>query len=293
MIKVLDDSSINLRILNINQTYYNGKNYYQYLAYVRDKIKDHLREKLHLKHEKLFLLNNSTHCLVNVICGLSMQSISLSIEKGCYAPYSDIPKCPQHKIIPLLTHIDPNSGRVCKLNAQNFVLDAAQSAGTIAYHNKAVSAEILFFPLHKHIAIQAGAALLCVNNTNQYPEISKIAEISESGTVDINSYNNMRNQLRTNSNLFNIAYFSLTGNEVMEMADLGFDSYTPIKSHTPFVVLKSKLNIDNKILTRDPLISVKKLSDMTYRFSCYVNGSIDSDPVVCNRCLIRYLKGLL
>ncbi|MBC8953970.1 DUF6024 family protein [Xenorhabdus sp. PB62.4] len=289
----LDDSAINSKLLAFTSKDKGNDNYYKKVNIIRKEIKKNLREHLQLEHEEIFLLNNSTHCLLNVIYGLNMNSVSISIREGCYAPFNNITTIPFSHSIPLLTHIDPQTGAICSLKESDFVLDAAQSIGTIWYHKIATSSKILFFPLHKHLAIQAGLGVLCVQDKNHYPEISKIARISESGTVNIRTYNDTLVKLKNDPQIFNVAYFSLIDNEINQLEEIGFKCITPLNSKTPFVIFQSNFNLDNTPYNRNSVITMKKIGEMSYRFSCYKNGNINSEPINCNSQLIKYIQGLL
>ncbi|AOM42451.1 DUF6024 family protein [Xenorhabdus hominickii] len=291
--KCLDDSSINSKILDFNFEEHSDNNYYKQVSIIRNKIKENIRRYLCLDHEEIFLLNNSTHCLLNVIYGLNMHSTSLIVREGSYELYNNITTDSFPRSIPLLTHIDPQTGVVCSLKESDFVLDAAQSVGTIWHHKVAISSKILFFPLHKHLAIQAGLGVLCIKNKNHYPEISKIARISESGTVDIRAYNNALSRCEDNPSVFNVAYFNLMDNEINELENLGFKCITSLNSKTPFVVLQSGFDLDKIPCNKNSIITIKKIGEMMYRFTCYKNGTMNSEPINCNLQLIEYIEGLL
>ncbi|MBD2815854.1 hypothetical protein ID850_14015 [Xenorhabdus sp. Flor] len=289
----LDDSSINSKISEFSFQNNSDNNYYKQVSTIRKEIKQNLRKHLCLEHEEIFLLNNSTHCLLNVIYGLNRHSVSISIEEGCYKPYDNITTSYFPYSIPLLTHIDPQTGVVCSLKNADFVLDAAQSIGTIWHHKAAISSKIVFFPLHKHLAIQAGIGVLCIQNKDHYPEISNIAKISESGTVDLRSYNDALNRFIDDPKLFNIAYFDLTNKEANELEKIGFKCITPLQSKTPFIILQSNFVLDKSPCNKKSVITMKKIGAMIYRFSCYKSGTINSASVNCNFKLIKYIKELL
>ncbi|SFU75105.1 DUF6024 family protein [Xenorhabdus koppenhoeferi] len=289
----LDDSSINSKISGFSFENNSDTNYYKQVSAIRKEIKQHLRKHLCLEHEEIFLLNNSTHCLLNVIYGLNMHSVSISIREGCYTPYNNITTGYFPHSIPLLTHIDPQTGIICSLKNVDFVLDAAQSIGTIWHHKAATSSKIVFFPLHKHLAIQSGIGVLCIQNKDHYPEISNIAKISESGTVDLRSYNDALNRCIEDPDFFNIAYFDLTDKEANELEKIGFKCITPLQSKTPFVVLQSDFYLDKSPYNKKSVITMKKIGTMIYRFSCYKSGTINSIAVNCNFNLINYIKELL
>ncbi len=293
MIKLIDDSSIHFSLIDSNIARYNNKNYYQKVGTIKSDIKFHLKEKLNLKHEEIYLLNNSTHCLLNILYGLSVQSTSLSIQHGCYESYRFLTNKKYEKAIPLLTHIDPNSGKVCTLDDTNYVLDAAQSIGTIIHHQQAITSDLLFFPLHKHLAMQTGISVLCIKNREKYPEISKIAKISESGTVNINIYNQLLSLLESGSYFFNAALLSLTKRHILEISSLGMKVITPAQSNTPFIVIDANVDLNEKLQRQNNIFSVKSLGSHRYRFSCYIKGHIKSTPFDCTSMLIQYLQRLL
>ncbi|MBD2810861.1 hypothetical protein ID853_08205 [Xenorhabdus sp. Vera] len=289
----LDDSAINSKISGFNFENNSDTNYYKQVSIIRKEIKQNLRKHLCLEHEEIFLLNNSTHCLLNVIYGLNMHSVSISIREGCYTPYNNITTGSFPNSIPLLTHIDPQTGIICSLKNADFVLDAAQSIGTIWHHKAAISSKIVFFPLHKHLAIQSGIGVLCIQNKDHYPEISNIAKISESGTVNLRSYNDALNRCIESPDFFNVAYFDLTDKEENELEKIGFKCITPLQSKTPFVVLQSDFYLDKSPCNKKSVITMKKIGTMIYRFSCYKSGTINSTAVNCNFKLINYIKELL
>jgi len=288
MSRELDDAAINSILLPPEYNYHT--HYFRALQLCRQEIKQQLRDTLAIPHENIFLLTNSTHCLLAVLYGLSVQGRTLSIAAGSYRPYRAIPLSVKEPSLPLLTHISPDSGEVVCIQDPAVILDAAQSAGTICHHAKAFSTDIVFFPLHKHLALQTGIGVLCVRDNPEYKEILKVAKISESGTVNDLVFTSLHNRLSTQAVMFNIAMFSLTQSLAEELSRFGLTSITPLHSQTPFLVFK----IGSRHLRPEHLIntifSLKILDELHWRISCYIPGGPDTSPVECSNALVNIFR---
>ncbi|MBD2797264.1 aminotransferase class V-fold PLP-dependent enzyme [Xenorhabdus sp. 18] len=284
----LDDSSINSSLLLSDglQNYH----YFKEIDRIKKQIKYFIKKELRIPHDEIFLLNNSTHCLLNVIYGLNVQGMHLSVENGCYKKYKKINIIRNGECIPLITHISPESGVVNNIKQPEIVLDAAQSIGTIYHHINSLSADVLFFPLHKHLSLQSGVGILCVKRKSNYKEIIKIAQISESGTVSYRVFNDLLTRLKKTPIQFNIANFNMTHNNMSELNKLNIVLLTPTSSKTPFFVVRSPIQLDEIINLKDTAFSLKRLSDNKYRISCYISGSIDSNSIDCTERFINLLK---
>lgn len=285
-----DDSAINVRLTLSSDASFS--HYFKEINSIKNEIKCHLREKLNIHHDHIFFLNNSTHCLLNVLYGLVNFDTHLSIDGGCYKPYAEIDVHNGTKSLNLVTHISPDSGKVSDFNSR-VVLDAAQSAGTICHHQRALSADIVFFPLHKHLALQTGIGVLCINYALCYQGIIKIAKLSESGTVNDQVFIKLIHHIRSHSISFNVGIFNLTKHQIDELSLLGVASLTPALSRTPFVVLESSIDLDRITPFSKSPFSIRKQESNRYRISCYCEGSPSSNPVDYSKKLVNIFRRVL
>ncbi|WP_025901654.1 DUF6024 family protein [Tatumella sp. UCD-D_suzukii] len=286
----LDDSAINASLFPSDSSY--CTHYFRALGHCRNEIKKRLRMALSIPHEDIFLLSNSTHCLLTVLHGLSAQSRTLSIEAGCYHPYRMLPQPSYGQSVPLITHISPDSGNVACIHQKAVVVDAAQSIGVVCHHSEAFSADVVFFPLHKHLALLTGVGVLCVRKRYEYETVRKTAQIAESGTVNNVVLQALLERLTTKPLLFNIAMFSLTPAQAESLTMLGFEPVTQLYSQTPFLVVKtSSGHLLPEYLVNN--FSLKMLDANHWRISCYIPGTLDSPPKECASLLINVLRSKL
>lgn len=288
MSRELDDASINSILLPAERNY--QTHYFRSLQLCREEIKQKIIDALTIPHENIFLLTNSTHCLLTVLYGLSVQGRTLSIAAGSYRPYKTIPLLVKEPSLPLLTHISPDSGEVVCIQDSAVILDAAQSAGAICHHAKAFTTDIVFFPLHKHLALQTGIGVLCVSDNPEYKEILKVAKISESGTVNDHVFRSLHNHLTTQTVMFNIAMFNLTQALAEELSCIGLTSITPLYSQTPFLVFKIGSRHPRPERLVKTIFSLKILDELHWRISCYIPGEPDASPVECSTALVNILR---
>jgi hypothetical protein len=288
---MLDDAAINAALLPPDGDY--RIHYFRSLRYCKNEIKHQIKLALGIPHEDIYLLSNSTHCLLTVLYGLSVQGRTLSIEEGSYRPYRDIHKASNEQQVPFVTHIDPNSGKVACISEKTAVLDAAQSVGTVCHHDTAFLADVVFFPLHKHLALQIGVGVLCVSAKHEYNEIREIAKLSESGTANDMVFKSLYQRLITRQIMFNIAMFSLTSATAEKLIILGFEPVTPLYSRTPFLVIKTTSGHLSPGCLEGTVFSLKTLDKCHLRISCYIPGRPGSVPVECSATLINILRSKL
>lgn len=288
MNRELDDAAINSILLPAEHNYHT--HYFRTLQLCKKEIKQQFRDALAIPHENIFLLANSTHCLLTVLYGLSVQGRTLSIAAGSYRPYRTIPLSVKEPYLPLLTHISPDSGEVVCIHEPAVILDAAQSAGAICHHAKAFATDIVFFPLHKHLALQTGIGVLCVSDNPEYKEILKVAKISESGTVNDQVFRSLHNRLSAQTVMYNIAMFSLTEALAEELSYFGLTSITPLYSRTPFLVFKIESRHLQPERLEKTIFSLKILDELHWRISCYIPGGPDASPVECSTALVNIFR---
>lgn len=291
MIRELDDAAINAALLPPDGNYYT--HYYRSLQHCKNEIKQRLRFSLNIPHQDIYLLANSTHCLLTVLHGLAIQGRALTIGAGSYRPYRSLSSSSGTQHFPLITHISPDSGNVASMRETSVVLDAAQSAGTVCYHAAAFSADVVFFPLHKHLALQIGVGVLCVSGRHEYDALRETALISESGTASDLVLKPLQQRLSTQSLMFNIAMFSLTSEFAEEFIVLGFVPVTPMYSRTPFLVFKTTYGYLPPGCLQGTAFSMKMLDATHLRISCYLPGDAHSAPVECSATLIDILRSKL
>lgn len=291
MRRVLDDAAINAALLPSDGDY--RIHYFRSLQHCKNEIKQQIKLALGISHKDIYLLSNSTHCLLTVLYGLSIQGRTLSIEEGCYRPYSDLHQVSNKQQIPFVTHIDPDSGKVACISDKTAVLDAAQSVGTVCHHDSAFLADVVFFPLHKHLALQIGVGVLCVNARHEYNEIREIAKLSESGAANNLIFTSLYQRLTTRQIMFNIAMFSLTSAIAEKLIILGAVPVTPLYSRTPFLVIKTTSGHLPPGCLEGTVFSLKTLDQCHLRISCYIPGRPGSAPVECSATLINVLRSKL
>jgi hypothetical protein len=288
--KALDSSSINSNLTKecgIKGDY----NYYQLCNKIRIAIKKQLKNKLHIPHKHIFILSNTTHCLLTVMQGLIQDGSGIDIVDGCYAPYKNFRVNSDNKSYKLITHITPDNAVVCNISSRSSIVDAAQSIGTIGYHHEALSADIVFFPLHKHLAIEVGFGILCVNNNPKYQSVVDIASISESGTQSLYQLNKLAKKIYLGKDFINIAIFKIDYYVKKKLASLAINILSPTDHETPFIVVKSNMaNLLN--MSESPLtITVKKLipDQDIYRISCFIRGNLLLKKIDCTHILLELL----
>lgn len=288
MTRLLDDSSINAALTLHKGDYHT--HYYKALNQCKEHIKKNLKSVLSIPHPHIFLMANSTHCLLTVMYGLAASKRHLVIEEGNYQPFNQIPRITGGLPVSLVTHIAPESGVTSPVNDHNIVLDAAQSAGTICYHSIAMTADIVFFPLHKHLALQTGIGVLCVSANREYKNVVSTAQVCEAGTGNSEVFTTLRNRLVDKSIVFNIAIFDLNQYRYNLFKKIGFISITPLHSKTPYLVFKLALPIHTSIAINSEIFSIKIMNKSHCRITCYKPGTMDSSPVDFSDMLIELLR---
>ncbi|HHB1596996.1 TPA: DUF6024 family protein, partial [Vibrio campbellii] len=238
MLKHQDDSSINSQIAKNHD----GSTYFKTLRKVRESIKKKLCHELGIEHRHVFLLNNTTHCLLTVMYGLASCQKSLLIGGGAYKPYTEFPTVLFQDGIELVTHIEPESGKVHS-TLEGKITDAAQSIGTINHHRIALYSDVVFFPLHKHLALEAGMALLCIKSSFEHINVVKTAKIAEAGTCNLNLLNSLQKKLDKEGTWINLGFFELSQETVAALTKLGIECITPSGARTPFLVFNTKRDL--------------------------------------------------
>lgn len=282
MLKYQDDSSINSQIVKNHD----DGSYFKVLYKVRESIKKKLCHRLEIEHSHVFLLNNTTHCLLTVMYGLASCQKSLLIGDGAYRPYTDIPTPLFQDSVELVTHIEPESGKVHS-TLDGTITDAAQSIGTIQHHRTALYSEVVFFPLHKHLALEAGMALLCIKSSFEHTNVVKIAKIAEAGTCNLNLLNSLQKKIDSEGIWINIGFFELSQKTMVALTKLGIECITPSGVRAPFLVFNTQRDLTGLVKNIPDQLSLKQLSTNTYRITCFIKGNLMGDGVNCDEQLIN------
>lgn len=221
-----------------------GTSYYRECASARTRLKSLLKLHLDIEHD-LLLLSNTTHGLLTVLAGLSLDGICLDTRFSKYPPYSEFPSYrPATPIdrVRLLTHVDPITGEIAPIPETSpmvTVVDTAQSFATVHYHRDVERADIYICPLHKHCGIATGLGLLAIRPTVAVATVRALASVAESATSSLALLMAAEERIIAHGGkILNRLTVNVAQHFREQMAARGIEILTPADANLPFISLR-------------------------------------------------------
>lgn len=280
----IDDSALHPDL----RSFTDASGYYSLLSKRTEQLKSLIKRSIKLDHE-LFLLSNTTQALMVAAYGLRACGIALDCRRAGYKNFQRFPYCDPATNdltrIELRTHIDPNTGKISSLNRVSdevMVVDAAQSIGAIAHHQQLSKADIISFPLHKHLGLAAGLGVLAIKDTPELHTTRRAAAIAQQGTKSLSTINAaILNYHLNEGRVFNRVIFNCSSSLYDELKIRNnVEIVTPEMSSTPFICLRGPGIGACAKAALSAGLSVKFFkNDYVIRISGSKRGYLDDPPI--------------
>jgi hypothetical protein len=180
------------------------ENYFATTATLKRNAGDALLLAFNACNYTSYVVNNTTSGLVSVLIAAVQSGKTISLQGAAsqhYSPYFNLFKnINENADWHVRTHISPITGLVDNLQKEKsavLIVDAAQSFGTCLFPDLLKCADVIIAPLHKHVGLVAGLAVVWVKNTGvNLTAIHAVMEITQNGCASLDLLEELDSKLK-------------------------------------------------------------------------------------------------